>query len=203
MKTIKFLIFVLSAGMIISGCKQSTKNTEMEADEFIQSFEAEIIPVYIDMNKAYWDASISGRNEDYSRASELEIKFSKILSDREKFEKVKKYRASEEIEDSVINRVLDILYNSMIKHQADTAKLEKLIKSQTELEMKFSTFRAEVDGKKLTDNDIENILRNAADSKILEKTDWKPKYTIEKGLEKTINWFIKNLEMYKSNLYNI
>lgn len=170
MKTIKILILILSAGMIISGCKQSTKNMEMEADEFIQSFEAEMIPVYVDMNKAYWDASISGRDEDYSRASELEIKFSKILADKEKFKKVKKYRASDNIKDSITNRVFDVLYNSMIKYQADTAKLEKLIKAQTELEKKFSTFRAEVNGKKLTDNDIENILRNAADSKILEET---------------------------------
>jgi peptidyl-dipeptidase A len=170
MKTIKILIIILSAGMIISGCKQSTKNEEMEADEFIQSFEAEMIPVYIEMNKAYWEASISGRDEDYSRASGLEIKFSKILADKEKFKKVKKYRASDNIKDSIINRVFDVLYNSMIKYQADTAKLEQLIKAQTELEKKFSTFRAEVNGKKLTDNDIENILRNAADSEILEET---------------------------------
>ncbi len=170
MKTIKILIIILSAGIIFSCCKQSTKNTEIEAYKFIRSFESEMIPVYIDMNKAYWDASISGMDEDYSRSSELEIKFSKILADKKKFKKVKKLRASDEIEDSVINRVFDVLYNSMIKHQADTAKIEELIKAQTELEMKFSTFRAEVNGGKLTDNDIEHILRNAADSKILEET---------------------------------
>ncbi|MBN2213920.1 MAG: M2 family metallopeptidase [Bacteroidales bacterium] len=170
MKTIRVLFFICIAGMIITGCKQSTKRAEMMADEFIRSFEAEMIPVYIDMNKAYWDASISGRDEDYERSSGLEFKYSKILADREKFKKVKKFRSSGEIEDSLINRTLDILYNSMIKYQADTVKLEKLIKAQTELGQKFSTFRAEVNGKKLSDNYIEEILRNAADSKILEET---------------------------------
>lgn len=142
----------------------------MEADEFIQSFEAEMIPVYIDMNKAYYESSITGKDEDYTRTSELELKFSKILADKEKFEKVKRYRESEDIKDSIIVRSLDILYNSMIKYQIDTTKLERLIKAQTDLEQKFSTFRADVDGKKLTDNDIENVLRNFTDSELLEKT---------------------------------
>src|SRR4030042_2356096 len=170
MQQIKLLILILSTGMMITGCKQTTKKAEMEADEFIQSFEAEMIPVYIDKNKAYYESSISGRDEDYARSSELEIRYSKLLADKEKFEKVKKYRASGNIKDSVIRRSLDILYNSMIKYQIDTVKLEKLIKAQTDLEQKFSTFRADVNGKKLSDNEIEYILRNAADSKILEET---------------------------------
>ena len=170
MKISQTLLFLLIAVMMTAGCKQSSKKAEMEAEKFIQSFEAEMIPVYIDMNKAYFEASISGRDEDYARSSELEVRYSKLLADKEKFEKVKQYRDSEVIKDSIIKRTLDVLYNSMIKYQIDTARMGKLIKAQTDLEQKFSTFRAEVDGKKLTDNDIENILRNSTDSKLLEKT---------------------------------
>ncbi len=169
MKPGKTLLLLSIAVMTISGCKQSSRKAEMEAGEFIKSFEAEIIPVYIDVNKAYFEASVTGKDEDYARSSELEIKFSKILADKEKFEKVKQYRESDLIQDSIIRRELDILYHSMIPYQIDTDKLEKLIKAQTDLEQKYSTFRAEVDGKKLTDNDIENILGNSADSKKLEK----------------------------------
>src|SRR4030042_446396 len=132
MKQIKLLILILSAVMIITGCKPTTMKAEMEADEFIKSFEAEMIPVYIDKNKAYYESSISGKDEDYARSSELEIRYTKLLADKEKFEKVKQYRASDNIKDSIIRRSLDILYNSMIKYQIDTAKLEKLIKAQTD-----------------------------------------------------------------------
>ena len=36
-------------------------------------------------------------------------------------------------------------------------------------------------------------------------TDWQPEYTMEAGLRETINWFSKpeNLNMYKSDIYNI
>jgi NAD dependent epimerase/dehydratase len=42
-------------------------------------------------------------------------------------------------------------------------------------------------------------------SKILQHTNWKPQYSLSKGLEETINWFSKkeNLSFYKSGIYNV
>jgi len=40
-------------------------------------------------------------------------------------------------------------------------------------------------------------------TKILEKSKWKPKYNLEKGLLKTIEWIRSNLHIYKSEIYNI
>ncbi len=42
-------------------------------------------------------------------------------------------------------------------------------------------------------------------SKIKKLTGFKPKYSIEEGLNQTINWFKKpeNLKKYKANLYNV
>lgn len=36
-------------------------------------------------------------------------------------------------------------------------------------------------------------------------TNWRPEYTLEKGLEETVRWFIQpeNLKYYKSNIYNL
>ena len=39
--------------------------------------------------------------------------------------------------------------------------------------------------------------------KIKKLTDWKMNYTLEQGLNETIEWFKKNLKSYKSNVYNI
>lgn len=50
------------------------------------------------------------------------------------------------------------------------------------------------------------VFRLLGDSRKLKShTFWLPEYTIEKGLEKTIEWFSdpKNLTMYKSEIYNI
>jgi NAD dependent epimerase/dehydratase len=38
-------------------------------------------------------------------------------------------------------------------------------------------------------------------SKILKYTKWHPKYSLEKGLELTIDWIRKNTQLYKSKIY--
>ena len=40
-------------------------------------------------------------------------------------------------------------------------------------------------------------------SKARNLTGWKPRYTLEEGLEKTIAWFKENLEIYKGEIYNV
>ena len=44
-----------------------------------------------------------------------------------------------------------------------------------------------------------------SNEKLKSYTDWKPKYSLEEGLEETINWFSesKNLVKYKSDQYNV
>lgn len=39
--------------------------------------------------------------------------------------------------------------------------------------------------------------------KIKELTDWRPQYTFERGIEETINWFSKNMDKYKVDIYNL
>ena len=40
-------------------------------------------------------------------------------------------------------------------------------------------------------------------SKAHKLTGWKPRYTLEEGLEKTIAWFRENLNIYKEGIYNV
>ncbi|MBF8983788.1 SDR family oxidoreductase [Lutibacter sp. B2] len=42
-----------------------------------------------------------------------------------------------------------------------------------------------------------------ANEKIMKLTNWKPEYTIEKGLAETIEWLKNNLDKYKTDIYNI
>jgi NAD dependent epimerase/dehydratase len=46
-------------------------------------------------------------------------------------------------------------------------------------------------------------LMRCDNTKLLSLTDWKPEYNLRQGLEKTINWIQKNLNFYKTNIYNI
>ena len=85
--------------------------------------------------------------------------------------KLKRIKESGEIKDSLLTRQMTILYNTFLGNQIDEKLLEELIKAQTKLEQKYSTFRAVVDGKKLTDNEIEDILKTSVNNREL-KNSW-------------------------------
>ena len=172
MKMNNAVFYSTFAIIMMTACTGSTKRTEKEATVFLRSLEKEIIPVTIEWNKASFQASVSGKDEDYRKRSEYELAYSKILADKDKFSSVKAYRENPAIKDSLIRRELDILYNTMIRYQIDSTKMKALIDLQETVEKKFSTFRAEVDGKTLSDNEIDSILINSRKSAQLEKA-WK------------------------------
>lgn len=43
----------------------------------------------------------------------------------------------------------------------------------------------------------------ADNTKANEILNWKPKYTLEKGLQESIAWFSENLHLYKTDIYNV
>lgn len=158
--------------VIIAGCGSSNKNekTVKEFDEFLTSFEAKIIPLYKETNLASWNAYISGKDEDYAKAADLEFQLNKLFCDKEDFEKIKKYKESGAITDTLKARELLLLYNAFLGNQIDTIKMKKIIDMESNIEKTFNTFRAVVDGDTMTDNEIEEILKTSTDSKKLEDT---------------------------------
>jgi peptidyl-dipeptidase A len=84
-----------------------------------------------------------------------------IYANKEDFEELKEIKESNAVEDPVLKRELDVLYNSYLGNQIDTALLEKIIKMESEVEKKYSNFRADVNGKKFSDNEVEEILKTS------------------------------------------
>ncbi len=50
-------------------------------------------------------------------------------------------------------------------------------------------------------SEVERLLCN--NSKLMNATNWKSEYTIEKGLKETILWLLEKKDMYKSQIYNV
>jgi len=164
----KVIVFSLVI-IIITGCN-SGKKMESELTNFIDSLEFRIKPLETAANMAYFNAAVTGKDEEYQKSSDLNVQLSKIYADKESFKRLKAFKESGKITDSLLVRQLNILYNTFLSNQVDEQKLENLIRSQTALEQKYSTFRATVNGKKYTDNEIENVLKTSVSSAELEKS---------------------------------
>lgn len=190
-------IFIASAclimlfSIVLNSCA-AKRNNEMNEEfaKFVKEYEAKVIPLTEKSAAAYFDATISGKEEDYKKSADMEFQRSKIYADKASFEKLKKIRESGAITDELQKRQLEVIYNAYLGSQIDENKLEEMIKMQSSVENRFSTFRAEVNGKKLTDNEVEDILKTSADSKLLEAA-WKGSKAIGKVVASDVIKLVK------------
>ncbi|MFA5972534.1 MAG: M2 family metallopeptidase [Lentimicrobiaceae bacterium] len=136
---------------------------------FIEKFDSVVQPLTKESSLAYWNASISGNEEDWKKSEELTIELTKVFANKEDFAVLKRIKESGTITDEVLKRQLDVLYNAYLGNQVDTTLLNSVISLQTEIEQKYSNFRVDVNGKKITDNEVEDILKTSTNSSELKQ----------------------------------
>jgi peptidyl-dipeptidase A len=173
------LIFIISSAIFLlvvivaaAAKKPAAACSENAFRQFLKAYEAKVIPLSREAALASFQASISGRDEDFKRSTDLQIQLKKITADPAEFAQLKAFKLGGRIRAALLKRQLDIIYDSYLENQIPISQMEAMVKLQTQIEQKFNTFRAQVDGKTLTDNDIEQILRTSSDSLQLEKV-WK------------------------------
>lgn len=167
-------------------------DSEKEFTEFVSALETKAIPIFKEMNLAYWNASITGKKEDFEKNAELQNKYAAIFADKPSFEKLKKLG---EISDPVLKRELKVLYNQFQQNQADTAMINAVNNMQNAIEQKYGNFRAEVGGNKLTDNQVEEKLTRSTDSKELKEV-----WTAQKKIGTVVADDLKKLVGLRNNL---
>ncbi|MEI6575494.1 MAG: M2 family metallopeptidase [Bacteroidota bacterium] len=161
------LAFIIFTGFF--ACQNKTTIMENKLKDFLSSYDAKVKPLQKETALAYWNASGSGKDADYARYEALSNKLVTVFASKKDFETLKMIRDSKEVKDTLLNRELEVLYLEYLGSQTDTAKLAEVIKMQTSIEKKFNTFRVEVKGKKLTDNEVEDLLRTSVNSDELKE----------------------------------
>ncbi|MFH1289865.1 MAG: M2 family metallopeptidase, partial [Nanoarchaeota archaeon] len=138
----------------------------MNSQEFITQHVKVLKPLSKKLALAYWKASISGSDEDFKEYEELAKELKKIFNNKEEFEKTKTLFSQEQ--DPITKRQLKILHNEYLSSQGDLDLINQIIEKETKVEQKFNKFRANLEGKELTDNDIKEILKSETDSQKLQ-----------------------------------
>jgi peptidyl-dipeptidase A len=152
--------------------KPAADLSEKAFRQFLSEYEAQVVPLSKEVALAAFQASISGKDEDFKRSADLQIQQNKVFADPAGFARLNAFKQGGQISEPLLKRQLDIIYDSYLENQIPVAQMEAMVKLQAQIEQKFNTFRAQVDGTPLTDNDIEQILRTASDSRQLEAA-WK------------------------------
>ncbi|HIT49347.1 MAG TPA: M2 family metallopeptidase [Candidatus Coprenecus stercoripullorum] len=162
----KKVFMVMAASILLAACSGTADEARLR--QIIDSTVQRYAPLYRESSMAYWDGTLSGSPEAFGKYAELNLKIAGLFSDRETFAALKEIRDNGKVNDPLLARQLDVLYYAYLAKQADTALLSDIIRLETSLEQKYASFRAEFRGKRITDNQVESILRTSENNSELE-----------------------------------
>lgn len=111
---------------------------------------------------AYWDSQVEASPESDRRRAELELEMRRLKGDTEALGTVEEELASE-IHDPLLRRRLEVLRLLLLEDQMGDEEREVLVSLATEVESEFATFRPRLDGRRLSENDVIELLRDSED----------------------------------------
>jgi peptidyl-dipeptidase A len=154
-------------GLTTQGYALNAKEAQLK--DFIAAHVEKIKPLDKQANLAWWDAYTTGDPKAFDRNSELSLQIRRIYSDPNEFALLKGFKESGQVADPLLSRQLTVLYNAYLSNQIEPDLLKQIVELGTQIEKNFGTFRGSIDGAKVTDNQIKDILKNETDSAKREK----------------------------------
>src|SRR5262245_4628169 len=95
-----------------------------KAKEFVDTYTALIRPLEVAANRAWWDANITGKDEDFKRKEDAQNKIDAALADKTAFAQVKAIKEGGGIDDPILKRAIDIIYLAYLEKQLDADLLQ-------------------------------------------------------------------------------
>ncbi|HUT23184.1 MAG TPA: M2 family metallopeptidase [Sumerlaeia bacterium] len=140
------------------------------AQEFIDKYTAEVEPLEREIALAHWEASLSGKAEDFERLATLEKQLVDVHGRPDEYAQVRRFRealrddaAADAGADPLVARQIEILYQYYRAAQGDAALLKRIVDMETDLAREFNTYRATYRGEKRSNNHLEQILKTTRD----------------------------------------
>jgi peptidyl-dipeptidase A len=155
------LLLALVLPMVVCAGSLETER----ARKFIDGHVAKLRPLELEANRAWWNANVSGKDEDFKKKEEAQNRIDEALADPERFRAVKAIKEAKGIDDPVLAREIDLLYLAYLEKQIDPALLKKMVALSNKVEQAFNVYRAKVDGKEMSDSEVRKVLKTSKDSK--------------------------------------
>lgn len=141
---------------------------DREAAEFVDEHVGIIKPLEHQVGLAWWNANVSGLDADFQAKEAAQNKLDAVLSDQARFKRLDEVR-KQPIADPVLKRQINVLYLQYLEKQVDPELLRKMTALGNQVEKTFNTYRAQVDGKPLTDSEVRRLLKESHDPALRKK----------------------------------
>lgn len=195
MKSITSVFVVAALGASLFANPETT----MRARQFVERYTETIRPLDIAVQRAWWDANLTGKDEDFKRKEDAQNKIDAALSDKQAFAEAKTLKESGQIDDPITKRAVDVIYLAYLEKQLDADLLKKMTALGNAVEKKFSVFRAKVDGKEMTDAEVRQVLKTSTLSE-KRKEVWEAAKEVGKVVEPELRELVKLRNQAAKNL---
>ncbi|MFO7591761.1 MAG: M2 family metallopeptidase [Acidimicrobiia bacterium] len=140
------------------------------ADALVADLEARLRPVEIELAEAWWESNTRSSPAAEARRTAADLARRTALSDPTAFAELAEARASS-IDDPQVRRQVEVLHDLLLPHQVPEDLRRAMVELETRVEATFNTFRGELDGARVDDNAILEILRTSDDA-ALRRRAW-------------------------------
>jgi peptidyl-dipeptidase A len=134
--------------------------------ELVEDLTARIRPLEVELAEAWWAAYTSSSPDAEARKTAADLARRELLSDADAFAEVRaaRERVSRSGADAAVRRQLDILHDAFVPHQVPADLRRDIVELETRVESVFNNFRGTIDGTRVDDNAIAEILRTSDDT---------------------------------------
>lgn len=176
--------------MIGSGDLHLKKGVEvMTVQQFLDEQNKQVKELYQSITHASWMAQTTGEAEWAKKVAEAQTSFRTYFSNPEALQTIENFLKEIDLT-ALERRQLETLEKTFKENQLPADTLKELSQLSAELNHMFNTYEPEVNGKKLSANDIRNILLNSED--LQEREDaWKASKEVGKVVEEKLLTLIK------------
>lgn len=169
--------------MTLTSTAQKTDSVA-RARQFIAAHESAIRPLEKTASVAWWNANVSGKDEDFKIKEEAQNKLDQALSDQARFAELKAIRSAK-LRDPQLARQIDVLYLMYLEKQVNPELLRKMTAKANAIEKTFNTFRAKVNGREMSDSEVRKILKESKDS-TQRQAVWEASKVVGAAVEKDL-----------------
>ena len=137
----------------------------VDAASLVEELRSELEPLTTRAHLAEWELNVTGEERWQQESTRLDTEIRTLLS------RPDRYRAlldaqTDGVHDPLLTRQVQLLVNAHRPNQLPAESIERIVRLEKSLEARFNAFRAELDGERVTDNQIRELLLDSDDPEL-------------------------------------
>jgi peptidyl-dipeptidase A len=137
-----------------------------EARAFVEEVTARIVPLEVEANRAAWDVATGGGDPATERVKRARTALRAVFCQEEDGARVRGWLGAGDLADPLLHRQLVVLDLEYTRNRLPLETVRDLVDRQSALERVFYDFRARLDGERVSNNRLIEILRGERDGAV-------------------------------------